>query len=345
MERWFGLLTFCVLLLTAFYIPCANAQQRKPPAWAGAVPASSNSISHGPADTPNPNFAAELGPVHTAYLQMDTADTAFNLYLAGYIQAWGGYQILPTPQGADLVFRFNGDTAALSNFLVMTVYDGKTMEKLGTFQEGFPVFWTSGHITNIAKGFIADLTKMPGVPQIAQNPKGMMASPPTPIDIHSIQLENLLSSVLYTAGDPSPGPSPLHAAQNVLVVDGYTAHQFPYKDGVAFNLFLADIQASGRYKIVHSLAEADIVIDIGCSQTYHVVSPRGTFPDAPGLNIAMLDPRTFQELWRMEEPVNFNGNHYAMILHPTILKPPSGKADPLPPAIQSLTDTLGLQSN
>jgi len=294
---------------------------------------------------PNLKLAQALDGAHTLYVQPDTMDQTIALYITSYVQAWGRYTNSDTPQAADLIFRFNYDFAGFSQYLVLTVYDGKTLEKLATVDQKIPLFKTEKAWKNLLASSLDELVSQagPGRPK----PSKTMAKPlPPPYQVDKDkQLDQFADSRLYTFPQTSPSATtrPVH---NVLLVDGYTQMRVPYKPGVAYQLLLADIQASGRFKVVTSMDQADLVLDIGAvprfsTEGYGPKDNRYT-PLGPEIDIAVLAPKTMQELWVMKKNCEVDQT-LGLLAHPGSLSTPSAKTDQLPATIQSLVDTLTQQ--
>jgi len=72
-------------------------------------------------------------------------------------------------------------------------------------------------------------------------------------------------------------------------------------DGL-YNQFYADVKALGRYDLVSSPADADIVLEIGYNIAYF---PRDV--SYPKLKLEVRDPRTNVLLWSFTEGVNWAG--------------------------------------
>lgn len=289
---------------------------------------------------PNLKLAQALDGAHSLYVQPDSMDETLNLYITSYVQAWGRYTNSDTPQGADLIFRFNQDFAGFSQRLALTVYDGTTYEKLATVDQKIPLFQTQKAWKSILASSLDALVSQagPGRPK----PSKTMAKPlPPPYQVDKDKGRSA-DSRLYTFAQtmPSPTAQPVH---NVLIVDGYTQMRVPYKPGVAYQLLLADMQASGRFKVVTSMDQADLVLDIGAiprfsTEGYGPKDNRYT-PLGPEIDIAVLAPKTMQELWVMKKNCEVPQT-LGLLAHPGSLSTPSAKADQLPATIQSLVDAL-----
>jgi hypothetical protein len=66
---------------------------------------------------------------------------------------------------------------------------------------------------------------------------------------------------------PAPIPTPLTAAKKAFVANGVDQAGFPAADGI-FNDFYAKLQRWGRYELVTSPAEADIILQISVRAPY-----------------------------------------------------------------------------
>jgi len=299
------------------------------------------------AATPAPNLklTQELGAAHSIYVINDTVDDAFNAFIVSYVKAWGRYAYMPTPQGADLILRFNVEGSGLDVYLMMSAYDGNTLEKLAMVKEKLPsIIWTQNSLPSALAKSLDDLVKLAG-PTQPRPSKTMATPPPAKFNIlASHQLINLQPRFV-TSTSTEPNPAAAQSVHNVIVMDGNTPLRYPYPPGVAFNLLHADLQASTRFKLVSSIKDADLVVDIDGSQYWQpdAHDPRST-PLDPEVDFVIMDPKTLQPLWLIKGTTPVRGT-LGMVLHPDKLSKPSAKEDKLPDTIQSMITVLATQTS
>jgi hypothetical protein len=293
---------------------------------------------------PNLKLAGALDAAHSLYVQPDTMDGVIAAYITSYVQAWGRYTNSSTPHGADLIFRYNYDFGGFSNYLVLNVYDGKTLEKLATVNQKIPLLQTENAWKKVMSGSLDQLVSLAG-PNRPKPSKTMARPLPPPYQVDKdTQRAKFTDSTLYTFSDTTP---PLtQPAQNILVVDGLFEMRVPYKSSAAYRLLVADIEASGRFKVVTSIDQADLVFDIGAiprfdTSGYGPNDNRYT-PLGPEIDIAVMAASTMRELWVIRRNCEVPQT-LGILVHPGSLSAPSTKADQLPATIQAMVNTFGQQ--
>lgn len=116
----------------------------------------------------------------------------------------------------------------------------------------------------------------------------------------------------------APLPAQISAAKKVFIANAWPAGAFLYNGGPNrfYNQFYAAIKDWGRYELVRSPAEADLVFEIGSSNPFigEEISGRpasGRALTDPQLHLAIIDPSTRITLWAFiehVEPALLQGN-------------------------------------
>jgi hypothetical protein len=102
------------------------------------------------------------------------------------------------------------------------------------------------------------------------------------------------------AAPAAPLPTQILTAKKVFIANGGGGFDKKMWDGEpnrAYNEFYAAIKSWGRYQIVGTPAEADLVLQISIAS-----SPRAGFViSCPQIRLALLDPKTNTVLWALDE--------------------------------------------
>ncbi len=259
-------------------------------------------------------LTAALTAAHKIYLREDADVTTTKDYSSQYVafyedmQTWGRYQLLPSTDGADLIFLFSPfciDTCYIS------VYNGKTMEWVGDIQQymGGSSLGLSkkGRIKGAAK-FIKKLMSYAGTSPSA--PASTTRQPVSPALLPLPDWANSLGSGSAPALNVSPNPSKtfmgtpafqtaflawVKSAHRVLIVDdGLRMSKNSPFVGMQNGLSLldADLDAWGRYQRVSSLSDADFVMIVEASRDCD--KDIGGCEDS--LYVSVRDPKTLRLL-------------------------------------------------
>lgn len=111
-----------------------------------------------------------------------------------------------------------------------------------------------------------------------------------------------LVSRLWAQTPAAPLPSQVSTAKKIFISNGGGLLDSNLVSGDArrqYNQFYADIQAWGRYELVGSPAEADLVLQI--SVTYIPREIGAEVRPFPSFRLALLDPKTNVSLWVIDE--------------------------------------------
>jgi len=108
----------------------------------------------------------------------------------------------------------------------------------------------------------------------------------------------------------APVPSQIHQAQTIFLTNSGADPNFPIDATKAYNDIYAALQTWGRYKLVNSPDEADLVFKLkGIAPITDVSGNRGGVYSvtSPAFQIAILDPKSKISLWTITSPVNVTG--------------------------------------
>jgi hypothetical protein len=115
------------------------------------------------------------------------------------------------------------------------------------------------------------------------------------------------------ASDPAPSPEAvaqarLLAAKNIFIVSDGSDDAFPTTPAAGHDRFAAAMRSWGRYNIVSSIAEADVVLQLREAVTTTVVdgttdSPSASVYHNPFFRLTIADPSSLKPLWVITVPV------------------------------------------
>jgi hypothetical protein len=114
------------------------------------------------------------------------------------------------------------------------------------------------------------------------------------------------------AGSPqtAPVPTQIAAAHKIFLSNAGAGHNFPIDATQVYNSVYAALQSWGRYQLVGSPAEADLIFtlrDMAPSTTY-IGNDGGTYSYVtPAYQLTITDPRSNVTLWTITSPVNVAG--------------------------------------
>jgi len=110
---------------------------------------------------------------------------------------------------------------------------------------------------------------------------------------------------------PAPVPSQILAAQKVFISNAGGSFETPFSIAVfdggpdrTYNEFYAAMKSWGRYEVVLSPADADMVLEVRCEFSD---SASGSLPIAEKLRLVVIDPKTNITLWSFTQYVQFAG--------------------------------------
>lgn len=108
-------------------------------------------------------------------------------------------------------------------------------------------------------------------------------------------------------------PSQIATARTVFLSNAGASHNFPVDATAAYNAVYAALQGWGRYQLVDSPAQADLIFSLrDVAPTSTVGSGDDTYSyTTPAFQITITDPRSNVTLWTLTSPVMVAGNRSA----------------------------------
>jgi hypothetical protein len=113
----------------------------------------------------------------------------------------------------------------------------------------------------------------------------------------------------------APVPSQIHQAQTIFLTNSGSDPNFPIDATKAYNDIYAALQTWGRYKLVNSLDQADLVFQLkGIAPITDVSGNRGGVYSvtSPAFQVTILDPKANISLWTITSPVNVRGKNQVL---------------------------------
>jgi hypothetical protein len=286
-------------------------------------------------------LTAAMSGAHTIFLRYGGDESSEARYTPDYVafyqgmQTWGRYRLLPTTEGADLVVVYE---AFCRNSCSVTVYDGKTMAWIGDIRRSMG--WEALHVSDEkhkkeAAKFVEALMPYAGAASfpVPSGNRRIVGPPTLPLPAWAASFD-LSSAPSLVEGHfahifVEPASNPFQKAfqewakkqHAVLIVDrGLTMSQnnpFGRKDALA--LFEQDLNTSGRYKLVTTLADADFAIALNATSVCATNAYDADFTCSDDMTMSLEDPKTLRVLMiRSIEPnLHFGKNHADYFLFST----------------------------
>jgi hypothetical protein len=110
----------------------------------------------------------------------------------------------------------------------------------------------------------------------------------------------------------APVPSQIQQAQTIFLTNSASDPNFPIDATKAYNDIYAALQPWGRYKLVNSPDQADLVFQLkGIAPITDVSGNRGGVYSvtSPAFQLTILDPKSNIALWTITSPVNLKGKN------------------------------------
>ena len=104
----------------------------------------------------------------------------------------------------------------------------------------------------------------------------------------------------------APAPALLQSAHTVFLSNSGAQTGFPADPDAGYNQFYADLQAWGRFQLVSSPSEADLIFQLRSAAPidgYSVNMGVGTPYRLPQFLLTIVDPKTNVTLWTLSSPV------------------------------------------
>jgi hypothetical protein len=113
----------------------------------------------------------------------------------------------------------------------------------------------------------------------------------------------------------APVPSQIQQAQTIFLANSGSDPNFPIDETKAYNDIYSALQTWGRYKLVNSPDQADLVFQLkGIAPITDVSGNRGGVYSvtSPAFQVAILDPKSHIALWTITSPVNVKGKNQVL---------------------------------
>jgi len=113
----------------------------------------------------------------------------------------------------------------------------------------------------------------------------------------------------------APVPSQIQQAQTIFLTNSGSDPNFPIDATKAYNDIYAALQTWGRYKLVNSPDQADLVFQLkGIAPITDVSGNRGGVYSitSPAFQFTILDPKSNIALWTITSPVNVTGKNQVL---------------------------------
>jgi hypothetical protein len=110
----------------------------------------------------------------------------------------------------------------------------------------------------------------------------------------------------------APVPSQIQQAQTIFLTNSASDPNYPIDATEAYNDIYAALQTWGRYKLVSSPEQADLVFQLkGIAPITDVSGNRGGVytVTSPAFQLTILDPKSNIALWTITSPVNVTGKN------------------------------------
>src|SRR5277367_6367713 len=128
----------------------------------------------------------------------------------------------------------------------------------------------------------------------------------------------LASTPLIRAQQPTPAapvPSQIQQAQTIFLTNSGSDPTFPIDAPKSYNDIYRALQTWGRYKLVNSPDQADLVFELkGIAPVTDVSGNRGGVYSvtSPAFQVTILDPKSNIALWTITSPVNVTGKNQVL---------------------------------
>jgi hypothetical protein len=109
---------------------------------------------------------------------------------------------------------------------------------------------------------------------------------------------------------PAPFPTQIAAAHTVFLTNGGADANFPLSEGQSYDQVYAALKAWGRFTLVGSAADADLVFNLReIAPITDIEGDRnGTYSfTSPAFRLTITDPKTHSDLWTITSPVTIIG--------------------------------------
>jgi hypothetical protein len=118
-----------------------------------------------------------------------------------------------------------------------------------------------------------------------------------------------------SATPTAPIPAQIQQAQTIFLTNSSSDPNFPIDETKAFNDIYAALQTWGRYKLVNSPDQADLVFKLkSIAPITDVTGNRGGVytVTSPAFQLTILDPKSNIALWTITSPVNVTGKNQVL---------------------------------
>jgi hypothetical protein len=122
-------------------------------------------------------------------------------------------------------------------------------------------------------------------------------------------------ALAQSAAPTAPTPSQIQQAKIIFFTNSASDPNFPIDETKAFNDIYAALQTWGRYKLVDSPDQADLVFKLkDIAPITEVTGNRGGVYSvaSPAFQLTILDPKSHIALWTITSPVNITGKNQVL---------------------------------
>jgi hypothetical protein len=226
-------------------------------------------------------------------------------FLAFYdgMQSLGRYQLVPTTVGADLILRYGLDRQGAH----VSVVDLKSGKLLGT------EYYNSNSIlldipVPILDNVIAHKNKKDEAEWLVGFFKQQAGYSKSAGITATLPAQKTLPKSLTS----KQAKVRLQAANKVFMITDGVPNGFFVGPMIPFNLLQSDLQSWGRYKLVSSIAEADLVVEISGLRYVYTAD----FSRENTIQIELLDAMTLENIWSTWDAPPVRKRSYAKLLYP-----------------------------
>jgi hypothetical protein len=128
---------------------------------------------------------------------------------------------------------------------------------------------------------------------------------------HAAQLPRAVAARQRAAAPSAPPPARIAAAHTIFLTNAGADPNFPIDSTEAYNDIYAALSAWGRFQLVNSAEQADLIFELhGISPVTGVSGVSGDVESytSPAFQLSIRDPKTNVVLWTITSPVQLAGS-------------------------------------